>query len=58
MEISDWQEAETHWKVVWKYATMECGGQCAVTFGIDQTQLSCVDNLVTPVQVHRKNNHS
>ena len=51
METSDLQEAVTLWRVVWRFAMMECGEQCAVTCGVEQMQQLHAGNLDIPVQV-------
>lgn len=51
METSDLLVVATLWKVVLKYALVECGGQFATVDGQSMMLLWYADNLDTPPQV-------
>ena len=43
--------AGIHCKVVWRFAMMECGEQCAVEVGTEKMLMLFADNLDSLVQV-------
>ena len=42
-----WLEEGTVWRVEWRCATRDSGGQCAMTSGISEMQWLSADNLVS-----------
>ena len=49
--IFGWSEEGTIWRVKWRCATRESGGQCVMTPGISEMQWLSVDSLVSPQNV-------
>ena len=49
--IFGWWEEGAIWRVEWRYASRDSGGQCAMTFGTLKMQQLSADNLVSTQNV-------
>ena len=49
--IFSWKEERTNWKVVWRCASKDSGGQCVIMTGILEMQWLSADSLISPQNV-------
>ena len=49
--IFGWLEERTIWRVEWRCASRDSGGQCVVSPGIGEMRVLPADNLVSPQNV-------